>query len=41
MIDEIDIAKKALDGLLDREDIFALLYEPDDELVNRWRRTTS
>ncbi len=36
MIDEIDIAKKALDGLLDREDIFALLYEPDDELVNRW-----
>lgn len=36
MIDEIDIAKKALDGLLDREDIFALLYEPDDELVNQW-----
>ena len=38
MIDEIDIAKKTLDGLLDREDIFALLYEPDDELVKRWEK---
>lgn len=31
MIDEIDIAKKAIDGLLQEEHIFALLYEPDDE----------
>lgn len=30
MIDEIDIAKKAIDGLLDGERVFALLYEPDD-----------
>lgn len=37
MIDEIDIAKKALDGLLDREDVFALLYEPDDGLQKRWK----
>ena len=32
MITEIDIAKKTLDGLLDDERYFALLYEPDDEL---------
>lgn len=32
MIDEIDIAKKTLDGLLDDDRYFALLYEPDDEL---------
>lgn len=31
MTEEIDIAKKAIDGLLDDERIFALLYEPDDE----------
>lgn len=31
MIDEIDIAKKSLDGLLEGQRIFALLYEPDDE----------
>lgn len=36
MIYEIDIAKKALDGLLEKEDIFALLYEPDDVLRKRW-----
>lgn len=30
MIDEIDIAKKSLDGLLEDERVFALLYEPDD-----------
>ena len=36
MIDEIDIAKKVLDGLLDREDVFALLSEPDDDLLNQW-----
>lgn len=32
MITEIDIAKKTLDGLLDDDRYFALLYEPDDEL---------
>lgn len=32
MIDEIDIAKKTIDGLLDDKRRFALLYEPDDEL---------
>lgn len=32
MLTEIDIAKKTLDGLLDDERYFALLYEPDDEL---------
>lgn len=31
MITEIDIAKKILDGLMDDERYFALLYEPDDE----------
>ena len=29
--DEIDIAKKTLDGLLPSDKYFALLYEPDDE----------
>lgn len=32
MIDEIDIAKKVLDGLLDDRRTFALLYEPDSDL---------
>lgn len=32
MIDEIDAAKKSLDGLLDDKRIFSLLYEPDDDL---------
>lgn len=32
MIDEIDIAKKTLDGLLDDRRTFALLYEPDSEM---------
>lgn len=32
MIDEIDNAKKSLDGLIDNKRIFSLLYEPDDEL---------
>lgn len=30
MLEEIDIAKKSLDGLLENQRIFALLYEPDD-----------
>lgn len=32
MIDEIDISKKTLDGLLENRRRFSLLYEPDDEL---------
>lgn len=32
MIDEIDIAKKTLDGLLEDRRTFSLLYEPDEEL---------
>lgn len=38
MIDEIDIAKKVLDDVLDKENVFALLYEPDDALRKRWER---
>ena len=34
MLDEIDIAKKTLDGLLEDQRYFALLYEPDDELIH-------
>ena len=33
MIDEIDISKKTLDGLIDNRRRFALLYEPDDEFL--------
>ena len=36
MIDEIDIAKKVLDEVLDKENVFALLYEPDDALRKKW-----
>ena len=36
MIDEIDIAKKVLDDVLDKENVFALLYEPDDALRKKW-----
>ena len=38
MIEEIDTAKKAIDGLLSDERVFALLYEPDDEYKtgNAW-----
>lgn len=37
-IDEIDYAKKILDKLDDEKRYFALLYEPDDELVNEWEK---
>lgn len=33
MIDEVDKAKKALDGLRKNKRIFALIYEPDDNLL--------
>lgn len=35
-LDEIDYAKKILDGLIDDKRYFALLYEPDDELIKDW-----
>ncbi len=31
MLEEIDVAKKSLDNLLENQRIFALLYEPDDK----------
>ncbi len=39
MIDEIDISKKTLDGLIDDKRRFALLYEPDDEFLteDKWQ----
>lgn len=39
MIDEIDISKKVLDGLMDNKRRFSLLYEPDDEflLEDKWQ----
>lgn len=39
MIDEIDISKKTLDGLLENKRRFSLLYEPDDDLLqnDRWQ----
>lgn len=40
MIDEIDISKKTLDGLLDDRRRFSLLYEPDPEFWtgDRWMK---
>lgn len=39
MIDEIDISKKTLDGLLDNRRRFSLLYEPDNYLLvnDQWQ----
>ena len=39
MIDEIDISKKTLDGLMENKRRFALLYEPDDDLLtgDKWQ----
>lgn len=36
--DRVDLAKKVLDGISDRKNIFALLYEPNDEIVNSWEK---
>lgn len=36
MITEIDMAKKILDGILEDKTYFALLYEPDIELIKEW-----
>lgn len=40
MIDEIDISKKTLDGLMEDKRRFSLLYEPDDEYLtgDAWMR---
>lgn len=40
MIDEIDISKKVLDGLLENKRRFSLLYEPDDDLLvdDKWQK---
>ncbi|MGN1090593.1 MAG: terminase TerL endonuclease subunit [Huintestinicola sp.] len=35
-IERIDFAKKSLDGIIVHNNVFALLYEPDDELINLW-----
>lgn len=39
MIDEIDKAKKTLDGLRENKRMFSLLFEPDDELLtnDQWQ----
>lgn len=37
MLTEIDMAKKILDGLYDDPRYFALLYEPDDEIIKEWQ----
>ena len=39
LLDEIDYAKNVLDGLIDDERYFSLLYEPDDEYKNgdKWQ----
>lgn len=39
MIDEIDKAKKTLDGLRENKRIFSLLFEPDDDLLtnDQWQ----
>lgn len=34
--DEVDLAKKILDGLFEDKRTFALLYEPDDEIAKEW-----
>ena len=35
-LDEIDLAKKILDGLIKNKRYFALLYEPNDVLIKDW-----
>ena len=34
--DEVDYCKKVLDGVIDDDSIFALLYEPDDDIAKDW-----
>ena len=35
--DELKAAKSSLDGNMERNDIFALIYEPDESLINNWQ----
>lgn len=35
--DEVDFAKKILDDLINDPTVFALLYEPDEEIVANWQ----
>ena len=35
-MDEVDAAKKALDGVYKDGDVFALLYEPDPSIAQKW-----
>jgi len=37
----VDYAKKVLDGVHGAKNVFALLYEPDDELINDWESNDS
>lgn len=37
MLDEIDYAKKVLDGLADNKRYFSLLYEPNENLIKEWQ----
>lgn len=42
LTDEIDLAKKQLDGIYDgRRKCFALLFEPDEEIKNNWEKDDS
>lgn len=36
MLDEIDYAKKVLDGLTENKRYFSLLYEPNENLIKEW-----
>ena len=35
--EQLEICKKSIDGIEVFDDMFALLYEPDDEIVNEWQ----
>ena len=37
-LERVDLAKKVLDGISDRKNIFSLLYEPNDEIINSWEK---
>lgn len=35
--DELEAAKSSLDGKMEQKDLFALIYEPDESLINNWQ----
>lgn len=39
--DEIDYAKKILDGILKDASVFALLYEPDEDIIAQWQTNSN